>query len=142
MTNLNPSAPETHIVQGGGFDGNGNYQEPTYSAIDLEIHADLTHVDGAIAMARTNDPNSATSQFYLCDGPQHDLDDEYRQTNFGSRGYAVFGYAVDEESRNVIKAICSLDTTIDKQVPAPYYTLSNWPLNNEANVVINSITMQ
>ena len=141
MTNLNPSAPETHIVQGGGFDGNGNYQEPTYAAINLEIATDLNHVDGAVAMARTNDPNSATSQFYICDGPQHDLDDEFRQTNYGSRGYAVFGQVVEEESMDVVRAICSLDT-ITKEVPAPYYTIDNWPLNDGENVVINSITIQ
>lgn len=141
MANLNQSAPGTHIVQGGGFDGNGNYQEPTYAAIDLEIAPDLTHVDGVVAMARTNDPNSATSQFYICDGPQHDLDDEFRQTNYGLRGYAVFGQVVDEESMDVVRAICALDT-ITKEVPAPYYTLDNWPLDNGEDVVITSITIQ
>ena len=36
-------------------------------------------------MARTNNPNSATSEFFICDGPQPMLDD----------GYAVFGIAVE-----------------------------------------------
>lgn len=39
------------------------------------------HVDGALAMARSQDPNSAGSQFYFCLGPQHGLDS----------GYTVFG---------------------------------------------------
>ncbi|MDR0513606.1 MAG: peptidylprolyl isomerase [Coriobacteriaceae bacterium] len=43
------------------------------------------HLDGALAMARSQDPNSAGSQFYLCLGPQHALDD----------GYTVFGQAID-----------------------------------------------
>ncbi len=43
------------------------------------------HVDGALAMARSMDPNSAGSQFYLCLGPQHGLDSDY----------TVFGVATD-----------------------------------------------
>ena len=70
VANLDQSALETHVVQGGGFDGDGNHKEPTYAEIDLEIDPDLTHVNGSIAMARTNDPNSATSQFFICDGKQ------------------------------------------------------------------------
>ncbi|MDO4797284.1 MAG: peptidylprolyl isomerase [Coriobacteriales bacterium] len=43
-----------------------------------------SHVDGALAMARSQDPNSAGSQFYLCLGPQHGLDS----------GYTVFGQTI------------------------------------------------
>ena len=51
------------------------------------IHEEFTtnphnsHEDGALAMARSMDPNSAGSQFYLCLGPQHFLDPNY--TVFG-----------------------------------------------------------
>ena len=48
------------------------------------------HLDGALAMARSQDPNSAGSQFYLCLGPQHTLDS----------GYTVFGQTV--EGKDVI----------------------------------------
>ena len=41
--------------------------------------------DGALAMARSAMPDSAGSQFYLCLGPQHGLDD----------GYTVFGQTID-----------------------------------------------
>lgn len=44
-----------------------------------------SHEDGALAMARSMDPNSAGSQFYFCLGPQHSLDS----------GYTVFGLAVE-----------------------------------------------
>ena len=44
-----------------------------------------SHVDGALAMARSQDPDSAGSQFYLCLGPQHALDS----------GYTVFGTTVE-----------------------------------------------
>lgn len=43
------------------------------------------HEDGALAMARSMDPNSAGSQFYFCLGPQHNLDS----------GYTVFGSTVE-----------------------------------------------
>ena len=44
-----------------------------------------SHVDGALAMARSMDPNSAGSQFYFCLGPQHSLDS----------GYTVFGTTLE-----------------------------------------------
>ncbi|MGQ9583755.1 MAG: peptidylprolyl isomerase [Thermoplasmatota archaeon] len=53
--------------------------------IPLEINETLTHEDGAVGMARGQDPDSASSQFYICDGAQHQLD--------GS--YAVFGVVVE-----------------------------------------------
>lgn len=43
-----------------------------------------SHVDGALAMARSQDPNSAGSQFYFCLGSQHGLDS----------GYTVFGTTI------------------------------------------------
>ena len=49
-----------------------------------------SHEDGALAMARSMDPDSAGSQFYFCLGPQHGLDS----------GYTVFGQTV--EGRDVI----------------------------------------
>ena len=42
-------------------------------------------MDGALAMARSMDPDSAGSQFYFCLGPQHGLDS----------GYTVFGTTVE-----------------------------------------------
>ena len=44
-----------------------------------------SHVDGALAMARSMDPDSAGSQFYFCLGPQHNLDS----------GYTVFGTTLE-----------------------------------------------
>lgn len=49
-----------------------------------------SHDDGALAMARSQNPNSAGSQFYFCLGPQHGLDS----------GYTVFGYTT-EGKRNI-----------------------------------------
>lgn len=52
-----------------------------------------SHEDGALAMARSQNPDSAGSQFYLCLGPQHNLDS----------GYTVFGQTV--EGKDVIAAL-------------------------------------
>lgn len=45
--------------------------------IPLEVSPNVTHVDGAVGMARSSDPDSASSQFYICDTPQHGLDGNY-----------------------------------------------------------------
>ena len=49
-----------------------------------------SHEDGALAMARSQNPDSAGSQFYFCLGPQHMLDS----------GYTVFGQTI--EGKDVI----------------------------------------
>ena len=51
------------------------------------------HEDGALAMARSQQPDSAGSQFYLCLGPQHNLDS----------GYTVFGQTI--EGLDVVKQL-------------------------------------
>jgi len=107
------------VIQGGGFDSNGIDKQSPFGPIDLEIHPDARHIDGALGMARTSDPNSATSQFYICDGPQHFLDDNY----------AVFGVVV--EGMNVVRNIASVDTTTR-------YGFEDWPIED---VTINSISI-
>ncbi|ATX81922.1 peptidylprolyl isomerase/peptidyl-prolyl cis-trans isomerase B (cyclophilin B) [Mariprofundus ferrinatatus] len=66
------------MAQGGDPDGNGT-GGPGY-AIDAEFN-DRKHVRGTLAMARSANPNSAGSQFYICFGPQPHLDGQY--TIFG-----------------------------------------------------------
>lgn len=111
------------MIQGGGFYPDGT-QKQTNDPIDLEIHEDVRHVDGAIAMARTNDPNSATSQFYICDGAQSFLDDNY----------AAFGVTI--EGIEVVRNIASVETTT-KTVGGSQ--MQDWPAED---VIINSITIE
>jgi cyclophilin family peptidyl-prolyl cis-trans isomerase len=73
------------MIQGGEQLPDGNKQISPYGPINLEIHPEVRHIDGAISMARTQDPNSATAQFFICDGPQPFLDD----------GYAAFGVVTE-----------------------------------------------
>src|SRR3989338_2644514 len=70
------------VIQGG--DPNGDGTGGSGNTIPLEINPALTHVKGAVAMARANDTDSASSQFYITLGEAHFLD--------GS--YAVFGRVV------------------------------------------------
>ena len=73
------------VIQGGGFEP-GMKEKKTRSSIKLEVANKLLHADGCLSMARTNNPDSGTSQFFVCDGPQAGLDPK------GPRdGYAVFG---------------------------------------------------
>jgi cyclophilin family peptidyl-prolyl cis-trans isomerase len=76
------------VIQGGGFTPDLQ-MKPTEPPIPLEIVPGLTHIDGAIAMARTDVLDSATSQFYICDGAQHGLDGDYAVFGVLIEGFAV-----------------------------------------------------
>jgi len=54
-----------------------------FSGYTLPAEIKMPHIDGAVAMARTQNPEkrSSASQFYICIGPQHFLDGNY--TAFG-----------------------------------------------------------
>ena len=58
---------------------------------EYDTNPNNSHDDGALAMARSQHPDSAGSQFYLCLGPQHGLDADY--TVFGQtvEGLDVIG---------------------------------------------------
>ncbi len=80
------------MIQGGGFDASMN-QKRTNAPIKNEADNGLKNVRGAIAMARTNDPHSASAQFFI-----NTVDNDF--LNFKSPsgqgwGYAVFGQVVE-----------------------------------------------
>jgi peptidyl-prolyl cis-trans isomerase B (cyclophilin B) len=88
------------VIQGGDPTGTGmgNFIDPKTKRdrlIKLEKVASLKHdTPGTVAMARTNDPNSASCQFYFTLAPAPFLDNQ--------PGYAVFG-KVTEGMDNVLK---------------------------------------
>jgi len=94
---------EIQIVQGGGF----GYAPPNFFAVGtmppIPLEAGLLNLRGTIAMARTNDPNSATSQWFfnVTDNPALDPAP-------GNDGYAVFGQVVGN-GMQVIDAIAGLN---------------------------------
>ncbi len=86
------------MIQGGGFDKEMN-QKPTRAPIENEGSNGLSNLPMTIAMARTNDPNSATAQFFI------NLVDNSRLDFRGpqSAGYAVFGKVIEGE--DIVKKI-------------------------------------
>ena len=81
------------MIQGGGFEpGEKMNQKPTKAPIDNEANNGLKNERGAIAMARTNDPHSATAQFFInvVDNPMLD-----GQPDNPATGYAVFGQVIE-----------------------------------------------
>ena len=79
----------------------------TGTTIDLELNENLSHVDGAIGMARSADPNSADSQWYIAETEAHGLDPENRD----DEGYATFG--VVRHGMSHVRAIATVPTTDD-----------------------------
>ncbi|MFZ9047688.1 MAG: peptidylprolyl isomerase [Poseidonia sp.] len=79
----------------------------TGETIPLEHDDNLSHVDGAIGMARSADPDSADSQWYIAETEAHGLDPENRD----DEGYATFGIVRDGMAH--IRAIALTPTTDD-----------------------------
>jgi len=90
------------MIQGGGFT-NDFVQKKTHAAIQNEAANGLRNEPGTIAMARTNDPNSATAQFFINVGDNQPLN-----YSPGNPGYAVFGKVV--KGMDVVKKIEAVDT--------------------------------
>ncbi|QGZ54509.1 peptidylprolyl isomerase [Paraburkholderia acidiphila] len=80
------------MIQGGGFDA-AMKQKPTEAPIDNEANNGLKNERGSIAMARTNDPHSASAQFFI-NVADNDFLNHSSPTPQGW-GYAVFGKVVD-----------------------------------------------
>jgi peptidylprolyl isomerase/peptidyl-prolyl cis-trans isomerase B (cyclophilin B) len=77
---------EGFVIQGGDPKGNGT-GGPGYT-IPAEFNKQK-HVRGAVAMARTQDPNSAGSQFYICLAPANFLDGQYTVFGIVTKGMDV-----------------------------------------------------
>jgi cyclophilin family peptidyl-prolyl cis-trans isomerase len=91
------------MIQGGGFTPDGT-QKKTHQPIKLESKNGLKNTTGTIAMARTNDPDSATSQFFI-----NLIDNSFLNASPSNQGYTVFG-SVTTGMENV-KAIAAVKTT-------------------------------
>ncbi|CAM4073360.1 peptidylprolyl isomerase [Vreelandella rituensis] len=94
------------MVQGGGFDKDFN-QKPTRDAIESEADNGLKNTQGTLAMARTQDPHSATAQFFINVNDNSFLD--HSGKSLQGWGYTVFGKVVD--GMDVVDAIRSVKTT-------------------------------
>jgi cyclophilin family peptidyl-prolyl cis-trans isomerase len=77
------------VVQGGGLTADMK-QKPTRAPIRNEATNGLKNRRGTLSMARTNDPHSATSQFFI-----NLVDNAFLDPGRGGAGYAVFGHVVE-----------------------------------------------
>lgn len=93
------------MIQGGGFDEN-LLQKETKAPIKIESDNGLKNDRGTIAMARTNDPNSATSQFFINLVDNNFLN--FRSPDVTGYGYAVFGKVTD--GMDVVDKIATVPT--------------------------------
>jgi len=80
------------VIQGGGFTADMMEKE-TRAPIENEATNGLMNLRGTLSMARTMDPHSATSQFFINTVDNPGLNN--RGTDPGSYGYAVFGRVID-----------------------------------------------
>ena len=90
------------VIQGGGFTEDMS-QKRTKAPIKNEADNGLKNSRGTLSMARTNDINSATSQFFV-----NLKDNDFLDHSRGNFGYAVFGKVT--EGMDVIDKIAAVDT--------------------------------
>ena len=126
------------VIQGGGYTFvNGQAQTiPTNAPIALEYN--LPNTRGTIAMARSSDPNSATTQWFF-----NEVDNTTKLGPSNGGGYAVFGRIVDSAGLAIMDKIAALP--IDN-AGSPFDTLPVIDYNGSGNiqasnlVIVTSIT--
>ena len=89
------------VIQGGNKTKEGTPAAEPPIVLETPAKTGVKNVDGAISMARTSDPNSATSEFFLCDGDQARLDG-----SDSVPGYAAFGHVT--KNLDLVKKIARL----------------------------------
>jgi peptidyl-prolyl cis-trans isomerase A (cyclophilin A) len=90
-------------------------EKPTKAPIKLEAGNGLSNLRGTVAMARTNNPDSATAQFFI------NVADNPRLDSFGG-GYAVFGRVI--EGMDVVDRIRAVPT----QAQGMHQNVPNTPI--------------
>lgn len=105
------------MIQGGGFTAD-MHKKDTQKPVKNEAKNGLKNVRGSIAMARTSDPHSATSQFFINHKNNTNLD----YPSFDNWGYAVFGQVTS--GMEVVDAI-AVTTTKARDVPVDTITIKS-----------------
>ena len=93
------------MIQGGGFEP-GMEQKETKATIQNEANNGVANKIGTVAMARTNDPHSATAQFFINVGDNDFLN--FRSESVDGWGYCVFGEV--SEGMDVVNKIKGVRT--------------------------------
>ena len=79
------------VIQMGSYEANGN-PRPTHEAIALEANNGLSNIRGSVAMARGDDPASATAEFFISLSDNSASLDHAASDTGNTTGYAVFGH--------------------------------------------------
>jgi peptidyl-prolyl cis-trans isomerase B (cyclophilin B) len=98
---------QTFMIQGGGFTEDMQ-EKSTRPSIQNEAANGLSNLRGSVAMARRNDPNSASSQFFINTVDNLGLD--HKNTTEAGFGYCVFGRVV--KGMETVDAIAKTPTTM------------------------------
>ena len=114
------------MIQGGGFTIEGAQKKDTYEQIQNEADNGLSNEVGTIAMARTNNPHSATSQFFINVKDNNFLDHTDKKRGWG---YCVFGKVT--KGMDVVDAIKVVPTHVN-----PKTGMQDWPVEE---IIIESI---
>lgn len=105
------------MIQGGGFTDQMKQKAATHGSIENEADNGLKNDRGAIAMARTNDPHSASCQFFI-----NVVDNDFLNFRSATRdgfGYCVFGKVVEgDDVMDQIRAVPTLSRAGHDDVPA------------------------
>lgn len=96
------------VVQGGGYRENGRRKDSDRDAIENEADNGISNIRGTLALARTSDPHSATSQFFINLVDNSGSLDHKGKNKPEEWGYAVFGLVV--EGLDVVDAIAGVET--------------------------------
>lgn len=111
------------MIQGGGFTASMD-QKSTRATIDNEADNGLKNDNGTIAMARTMDPHSASSQFFINVKDNGFLN--HTGKNNQGWGYCVFGKVVEGmDVVEKIKAVATVTRSGHQDVPADEVTIEN-----------------
>lgn len=97
---------DNFMIQGGGFTAEMQ-QKPTLPPVQNEADKGVKNARGTIAMARTSDPHSATSQFFINTGEANEFLNHSGKTSNGW-GYCAFGEVV--EGMSVVDQISGVKT--------------------------------
>lgn len=107
------------MIQGGGMDANMS-EKPTRAPIPLEASNGLKNDRGTIAMARTGNPNSATSQFFI----NVVNNDMLNAPKPDGHGYAVFGKVIKGmDVVDKIRAVATGNRGMHQNVPTTPVTI-------------------
>ncbi len=121
------------VIQGGGLTAGVVSKVPTLAPIQLEMPNGLSNTQYTIAMARTADPNSATSQFFInLVNNANSLD----YINALNPGYTVFGI-----TSNNFGLGAQSNATINTIANTPTQTINGYSNVPVADVVIQSVTV-